>query len=199
MLREGTELLAVLGNHDVLDGHGPAQLDALGMTARWWAREFGDLLLVGLDSNELDDPAQRDFLERTLSERRTRWSIVALHHPPYSAGYQGSDLATRRAFVPAFARHGVDLVLSAHDHDYQRSHSIDGVTYIVTGGAARARFSGSRRFTAASYRVRHFVEVAVFADRLVARAIDQQQRVFDELVRSPRDRTPMRGPSVSGS
>jgi hypothetical protein len=122
-----------------------------------------------------------------------------LHHPPFSAGYQGSDLATRRAFVPAFARHGVDLVLSAHDHDYQRSHPIDGVTYIVSGGAARVRFTGARAFTAVSYRVRHFVEVAVFADRLVVRAIDQQQRVFDELVLAPRDRTAMRGPAVSGS
>ena len=125
--------------------------------------------------------------------------VVALHHPPFSAGYQGSDRATRRAFASTFARGGVDLVLSAHDHDYQRSHPIDGVTYIVSGGTARARFTAARAFTAASYRVRHFVEVAVFADRLVVRAIDQQQRVFDELVLSPRDRTAMRGPAVSGS
>ena len=39
VLDQGTELLAVLGNHDVLDGHAAAQLDALGMTARWWARD----------------------------------------------------------------------------------------------------------------------------------------------------------------
>ena len=147
----------------------------------------------------LDDPAQHEFLQRTLDARRARWVVVALHHPPFSAGYQGSDHATRRAFVPTFARAGVDLVLSAHDHDYQRSHPIDGVTYIVSGGAAQARFTGARSFTAASYRVRHFVELAVLADRLVVRAIDQQQRVFDELVLSPRDRTAMRGSVSPGS
>jgi 3',5'-cyclic AMP phosphodiesterase CpdA len=199
VLDQGTELLAVLGNHDVLDGHAAAQLDMLGMTARWWARDFGDLLLIGLDTNVVDDPTQHEFLHQTLDARRARWVVVALHHPPFSAGYQGSDHATRRAFVPTFARAGVDLVLSAHDHDYQRSHPIDGVTYIVSGGAAQARFTGGRSFTAASYRVRHFVEVAVLADRLVVRALDQQQRVFDELVLSPRDRTAMRGSVSPGS
>jgi hypothetical protein len=104
VLDQRTELLAVLGNHDVLDGHAAAQLDALGMTARWWARAFGDLLLIGLDTNVLDDPAQHEFLQRTLEARQARWVVVALHHPPFSAGYQGSDHATRRAFVPTFAR-----------------------------------------------------------------------------------------------
>ena len=56
--------------------------------------------------------------------------------------------------------------------------------------AARLAFAGD---------VRHFVEVAVLADRLVVRAIDQQQRVFDELVLSPRDRTAMRGSVAPGS
>ena len=84
-------------------------------------------------------------------------------------------------------------MLSAHDHDYQRSRPIDGVTYIVTGGAARARFTGARAFTAASYRVRHFVEVAVFGDRLVVRGIDQQDRVFDEVVLRERTSDVMRG------
>ena len=38
VLDQGTPLLAVLGNHDVLDGHGDAQMQLLGMDARWWQR-----------------------------------------------------------------------------------------------------------------------------------------------------------------
>ena len=157
-------------------------MQLLGMDARWWQRNFGDLLLIGLDSNVLDDAAQREFLTRALATRTERWCVVALHHPPYSAGYQGSDLPTRHAFVPAFETGGVDLVLSAHDHDYQRSRPINGITYVVTGGAAHVRFTGTRAFTAAAYRARHFVELAVFPDRMVMRAIDQQGAVFDEAV-----------------
>ena len=190
----------MFGNHDVLDGHGDAQLDALGQTARWWAVTFGDLLLVGLDSNPPVPAAQLEFLEqhalhddRALACRRAAPSSVL----GGVSGFAPPD--PRELFAPVFARHRVQLVLSAHDHDYQRSRPIDGVTYIVTGGAAQARFAGARSFTAVAYRVRHFVEVAVFADRLVVRGIDQQDRVFDEVVVRERTSDVMHDSGVNAS
>jgi Calcineurin-like phosphoesterase len=198
VLAQGSELLAVLGNHDVLDGHAAAQMRALGMPGRWWVKELPHLLLVGLDSNAPEDPAQLEFLERVLTGSTARWKVVALHHPPYSAGYQRSHRRTREVFTGMFERFGVQLVLSAHDHDYQRSVPIGGVTYVVTGGAARARLTGARRWTAASYRVKHFVEVAAFADRLVVRAIDQRTRVFDEVAITA-DHAVMRGSATRAS
>jgi 3',5'-cyclic AMP phosphodiesterase CpdA len=178
-------LLAVLGNHDVKDGHGPAQMAALGMPGRWWAREFGDVLIVGLDSNDPRNPRQRAFLERRLSTSTARWKIVVLHHPPYSAGYQGSAEDVRRIYAPVFERHGVQLVLSGHDHDYQRSKKIRGVTYVVSGAAAGTRRTGEADFTAVSFSWHHFVDIAVFEDRLVLRAVNQDGRVADEAVLRP--------------
>jgi hypothetical protein len=40
----------VLGNHDVKNGHGEAQMAALGMPGPWWARHVDDVLLIGLDT-----------------------------------------------------------------------------------------------------------------------------------------------------
>jgi 3',5'-cyclic AMP phosphodiesterase CpdA len=142
LLDGGAEMLAVLGNHDVMDGHAAGQMAALGMPGRWWARHEGDVLIVGLDSTRPDDPDQRAWLGRTLASATEPWRTVMLHHPPYSAGYQGSDEDARRAFVPLFERNGVQLVLSGHDHDYQRSVPINGVTYVVTGGVAGTRRTG---------------------------------------------------------
>jgi 3',5'-cyclic AMP phosphodiesterase CpdA len=175
-------LLAVLGNHDVMNGNGPAQVEALGMPGRWWSTTFGDVLIVGLDSNEWDDPDQLAWLQDTLSTSDARWKIVALHHPPYSAGYQGSSVDVRDMFAPVFAEHGVQLVLSGHDHDYQRSKPIDGVTYVVSGAAAGTRRTSAESFTAQSFSWHHFVEVTVFDDQLVVRAINQDLRVADEAV-----------------
>lgn len=181
ILDGGTRLLAVLGNHDVADGHGRAQMQALGMPGRWWAQAWGeDLLVVGLDSSDVDNPAQRAFLERTLAESDATWKIVALHHPPYSAGYQGSSTDVRAAFSPVFERYGVQLVLSGHEHDYQRSVPIDGVVYVVTGGVARTRRTGEDDFTAVSFSWHHFVDLSVFEDRLLIRAVNQDRRVADE-------------------
>jgi hypothetical protein len=103
-----------------------------------------------------------------------------VHHPPYSAGYQGSSKDVRAAFSPLFERYGVQLVLSGHDHDYQRSVPIGGVTYVVTGGASGTRRTGEDDFTAESFSWHHFTEVAVFADRIVVRAVNQDLRVADE-------------------
>lgn len=181
VLERDTELLAIVGNHDARDDHADAQLAALGMPARWWAHRFGDdVLLVGLDSTDVGNAEQRRFLVDTLAASTERWKIVALHHPPYSAGYQGSSTAAREAFTPIFERFGVQLVLSGHDHDYQRSEAIGGVVYVVTGGAATTRRTGDDDFTATSFSWHHFVDLNVFADRLVVRAVNQDLRVADE-------------------
>ena len=53
-------------------------------------RTFGDLLLIGLDSNVLDDRLRNTSSSSGRSQPRpARWLVVALHHPPFSAGLPG--------------------------------------------------------------------------------------------------------------
>lgn len=181
-LAQGTQLLAILGNHDVKKGHGDAQMEALGMPGRWWATRIADVLIVGLDSNQIDNPAQLQFLDESLTATDAPWRIVLLHHPPYSAGYQGSNLKARTAISPIVERHHVQLVLSGHDHDYQRSVPINGVTYVVSGAGSGTRRTGEESFTAESFSWHHFLDMSVFADRMVIRAVGQDRRVADEFV-----------------
>lgn len=176
-----TDLLAVLGNHDVRTGDGIPQLAALGMPGRWYQVRMGPVELIMLDSTRTEDPEQLAWLERTLTAPRdgVRWTVVAQHHPPLSAGHHGGHDPSQRLLVPLFERSGVDLVLAGHDHDYQRSTPQDGVVYVVSGGAATLRPTAREAFTATSASTFHFVELAVFGDRLELRAVDQQGRVFD--------------------
>jgi hypothetical protein len=178
VLDSGAQLLAVLGNHDV--ANGDAQLAALGMPGHWWSVVRGNVLLIGLDSNRWNDPDQREWLDRTLAETTATWRIVALHHPPYSAGYQGSNRNVREAFSPLFERYGVQLVLAGHDHDYQRSVPINGVTYIVSGAAAGTRRTGDADFTAVSFSWHSYLELAIYPDRLIGRVLGQDNRIADE-------------------
>ena len=174
-------LYAILGNHDVKRNRAQAQVRALGMPGRWWVHHLpGDVLLLGLDSTLVDDPGQHAWLEQTLASATERWRLVAVHHPAYSAGYQGSSHEVRRRWSPLFARYRVALVLSGHDHDYQRSVPIDGVTYVVSGGGSRPRRTARAPFTAVAWGWLHAVEVAVFADQLVVRAVGRDLGVGDE-------------------
>ena len=151
------------------------------MPGRWYAEHLGPVLFIGLDSTQPDDADQRAWLETTLAGATEPWRVVALHHPPYSAGYHGSQQAVRDAFEPLFAEYGVQLVLTGHDHDYQRSVPIDGVTYVVSGGAATLRPTGRADFTAVSWSDYHFLDIAVWADHLELRAIGQDGLVHDQV------------------
>jgi 3',5'-cyclic AMP phosphodiesterase CpdA len=193
VLDSGAALWPILGNHDVMDGHADANVEALGMPGRWYSEQLDDLLLVALDSNDLS-AAQLDWLDRVLSHTEATWRVVVLHHPPYSSGYQGSDLEARRLVSPIVERHGVQLVLSGHEHDYERSVPIDGVTYIVSGAGADTRRTGHDDFTAEAWSWHHFLDISVYPDRMVVRAVNQDDRVFDEVTIPPEGaRTPTGG------
>ncbi len=180
VLGGGAALLPVLGNHDVRDGNAAGQMEALGMPGRWYSVDLGPVLFVGLDSTRVDDAHQTAWLERTLAGAEDRRVVVAMHHPAFSAGFHGSEPAVQDVWVPLFGAYEVDLVLSGHDHDYQRSVTIDGVTYVVSGGGARLRPTGAAEFTAFSASVLHFVEIAVWDDRLELRAVGHDG-VFDSV------------------
>jgi predicted phosphodiesterase len=172
-----TELVAALGNHDVRTDDGEPLMAALGMPGRWYEREFGPLRVVVVDSTRVDDRGQLDWLERRLStETDATWTVVLQHHPPFSAGQHGSDAESRELLVPLYEAAGVDLVLSGHDHDYQRSHPQNGVTYVVAGGAAKLRPTGSADFTVIAASTHHFLELAAYRDRLEVRAIGVDDR-----------------------
>ena len=181
ILRRGTPLLPVLGNHDVKDGNAVGQAEALGMPGRWYATEMGPLLLVSLDSNLVDDMAQLRWLESTLAAGGTEWVIVTMHHPPFSAGYHGSDDDIQETWVPLFEAYGVDLVLSGHDHDYQRTVPINGITYVVSGGGARTRPTERAEFTAFAASTLHFVDITIWGERLELTAVNSNG-AFDHVV-----------------
>ena len=189
ILDDGTRLLPVLGNHDVDSGFGDAQARALGMPGPWYAIRVDELLIVALDSNRPTDPDQLAWLASTLARSDARWIVAMMHHPPYSAGWHGSDLAARDAFAPLFERYGVQLVLSGHDHDYQRSEPIEGVTYVVSGAAAKTRLTSRADFTESAWSVLHWLEIEVWPDHLELRAVSQDGLVFDratiEAARTP--------------
>ena len=179
VLDRGASLLPVLGNHDVRDGNGPGQVEELGMPGRWYATGVGPALFIGLDSTLAEDSDQREWLETTLANSSAEIIIVAMHHPAYSAGYHGSDERVQDTWVPLFEEYEVDLVLAGHDHDYQRSIPLDGVTYVVSGGGAKLRPAGTADFTAHSASVYHFVDIEVWDDRLVLHATSRDG-VFDQ-------------------
>lgn len=181
VLDRGAKLLPVLGNHDVRSGEQAQIMHELGRLNPWYAARIGPMRILVLDSNQVQNPAQEHWLRRALAARQPAgtWTLVAMHHPAYSSGYHGSDLAVRRTWSPLFVRAHVPLVLAGHDHDYERTRPQHGVTYVVSGAGAKLRWVDQSAFTAVSSSTRHYLDLLVYRDRLVVRAIDQSGRLVD--------------------
>ena len=154
----GLRVAGVLGNHDYHVDRGRYELGLLGMPRPYYTRKLGDAVqLFLLDSNNVNDAAdglarkpsrgvERDLEDRGLppSAVHVRW---ALRRPN-----------VQRRWVPLFERYGVQLVLSGHDHNYERFVARNGVTYVVHGGGAAGLYPLRRCPAAYPVRARARVE-----------------------------------------
>ncbi len=75
-----------------------------------------------------------EWLKADLAATTKKWKVAVWHQCPYSAqdnftdnGVQIFCIATRKHFNPIIEKYGVDLVLTGHDHNYQRSYLINGL------------------------------------------------------------------------
>ena len=201
---EGVPIFPSLGNHDVETKNGSPYLENfylppndLDGTGRYYSFDWGNAHFVALDSelyydDDGGDPErQKAWLERDLGETRQPWKVVFFHRPPYSSSEHGSDLMVREDLEPTLARHGVNLVFSGHDHDYERTVQIKGVTYVVTGGGGKDLYeAGESEWTAFSRSTHHAVRVRVDGDRLLLEAVEPTGAVVDRLeLRLDRART----------
>jgi acid phosphatase len=175
-----------LGNHDYVFGDaGAYELEALGMPKRYYTRRIGSMQLFLLDSNDIDN-AQTGWLKRRLAASEARWKIAVFHHPPYACGgHLGHDRVQDR-WVPLFERYGVQLVLSGHDHAYERFERSDGVTYVIHGGGGAPLYPllpclpwyPDLVFGRADYG---FLSVVASAERLTVTALDLAGRRVDRV------------------
>jgi hypothetical protein len=150
---------------------------------RWYSFDWGDVHFVALDTEKMGR-AQAAWLEADLAANRLPWTIVYAHKPAYSSGDHGGDQTFRELFGPTLEKYQVPLVLTGHDHHYERFFPQGGgTTYVVTGGAGRGvRLMGRGPMTAYGESVLHFVTITIEGDTLSFHAIDGVGREFDSAV-----------------
>ncbi|KAJ2889360.1 hypothetical protein GGI21_000553 [Coemansia aciculifera] len=191
--------------------HGILTTDGLGESAvvngsyhRFFhIASLGSARIIVLDC-ECPSAEQLEFLEQELQSeafQSARFRIVAVHIPPYiefwdpyawnEKGEKHWGEHVRLEYDPLFRRHNVDLVISGHQHNYQRAtvqrdvQSADSgsITYAIVGGAGGdldlVRVENWNMYNV-TYLDHHFVSLEVDDQQLRWQAKDKAGRIVDQ-------------------
>ena len=153
LLGAGVKFYASLGNHDNPNQRFYKPFNMNG--ERYYT--FKPSLTAGVRVFALDstymNPPQVEWLDKELKASGSDWKIALFHHPLYSSGDRhGSVLTLREQLEPTFVTHGVNVVLTGHDHFYERLKPQKGIAYFVVGSSAKLRRgSNTSELTAKTY------------------------------------------------
>jgi hypothetical protein len=179
LLREHPIFLCI-GNHELYDDEagsnfaryfgfpGPA-----GVPRPYGTERMGNVRFFFLNGmHDWGSGEERDWLEHELTRADAEpglvWRIAVVHHGPWSSGPHGPNKRLLDAHVPELlAAHKVDLVLSGHDHIYERGDA-GGTKYLISGGGGAPVYklgppTPTTRKAESSY---HFIEVTTTANDL---------------------------------
>src|SRR5207237_1460345 len=138
LLDGGVKFYASLGNHDDPSERFYKPFNMGG--ERYYTFKPADgLRFFALDSTYMDDK-QLKWFEDQLTMSGSEWKIAFFHHPPYSSGEtHGSDETLRTQLEPLFVKYGINVVLTGHEHFYERIKPQKGIAYFITGSSAKLR------------------------------------------------------------
>lgn len=175
-----------LGNHE----HNAAPYFKYFPVPRDYSFDYGNVHFVGLDSNRPDGEktAQDAWLGRDLAVHQSAtWRVVFLHHTPYTCvdiAQRRLDSARLRARLePIFQAGRVQLVITGHDHTYQRHVGPTGIQYVVSGGGGAPLYDIRRgddtSFTVAAKKAYNDCEITVNGPLLSLRAVEPDGTQID--------------------
>jgi predicted MPP superfamily phosphohydrolase len=182
LLDAGVKFYAALGNHDAREQRYYKLFNMDGRLYYSFSPK-PDVRFFVLEST-YPVPEQVAWLEKELQTSGSDWKIAVFHHPLYSSGERhGSDLKLRDVLEPLFLKYNVSLVLTGHDHFYERVKPQKGIAYFVVGSGGRLRegnIDRSTGLTAGGFDTDLvFLAAEIAGDEMYFNAISRQGAIVD--------------------
>ena len=182
LLEAGVKFYASLGNHDAREQRYYKQFNMDGRLYYSFTMKQS-VRFIALESTYMDPP-QVAWLENELKSATENWKIPYFHHPPYSSGERhGSDQRLREVLEPLFLKYNVSVVLTGHDHFYERTNPQKGIVYFVVGSGGQLRkgnIDRSSGITAAGNdTTQSFLAAEINGDEMSFNAISRAGQVID--------------------
>jgi len=183
LLDKGVKFYASLGNHDSREQRHYEYFNMKGELYYSFKAPKEDVRFFALESTYMD-PDQLKWVEDELQKSGEKWKIPFFHHPLYSsARTHGSQVKLREVLEPLFIKYNVSLVLTGHDHVYERIKPQNRIQYFVEGSSGQLRKGDLRRgspLTAFGYDTdRTFMLFEIDGDNLTFNAINMSGDLID--------------------
>jgi 3',5'-cyclic AMP phosphodiesterase CpdA len=183
LLDAGVKFYASLGNHDAREQSRYKLFNMEGRTYYTFKAPKEDVRFFALES-DYPKPEQMAWLEKELENSNEKWKIPYFHHPLYSSGERhGSDLTLRQTLEPLFIKYGVSVVLTGHDHFYERIKPQNGIVYFVVGSGGKLRGGNIDRnsgLTAKGFDTDlAFLAAEISGDEMYFNTISRQGTIID--------------------
>jgi predicted phosphodiesterase len=181
LLDEKVKFYASLGNHDLAL---QVNYEHFNMDGKEYYRfKKGNVAFYALNSNYMDKK-QIEWLESELSKDTSEWKVCFFHHGLYSsAKTHGSNKQLRKVIEPLFVKYGVDVVLTGHDHVYERIKPQRGIHYFVSGAGGKLRSGDINRSSPlidkAYDRDLHFMLFEVAGNQMYFQAVTRTGETVD--------------------
>jgi predicted phosphodiesterase len=180
LLDAGIKFYASLGNHDNPNErfYKPFNMGE----KRYYSFKKGNAEFFALDSNYMD-PEQTAWLDKALHDSSAAWKICYFHHPLYSDGkFHGPDTDLRERLEPILQANGVRVVLTGHEHLYERIKPHGGIYYFVLGNSGELRTHNLKASpdTAKGFDTdRDFMLMEIAGDQLYFQTISRTGETID--------------------
>jgi len=167
--------LGVIGNHDLSDGTGenyrlthvnPANGPQGAPDGLFYYTELNNTLFISAAGGYGDDRVVMDWMSEIIRGTAMKWKIVLTHEGPYTCFINSATEEIK--WGDFFNTVGIDMLISGHDHTFQRAtikdrntldvgpviSSSSGVTYLqcaTSGGASNHDWAQHRDIWNAVY------------------------------------------------
>jgi hypothetical protein len=191
-LKHRVRLMPVVGNHDVRNDYADdgasrfrQYFPDLPNTFYHFRHRSVNFLMLNSERSFVCGSEQAAFLRWHL-QWNLGTAIACLHRPTFTASDRDRlSMYSRRVWLHGAIREtDVVAVLAGHNHYFERTKPLDGVTYVVSGGGGgvlrEADEAGDARTAKRIAGKNHFGIGRVYDDRIVVSVRDLDDRQLDE-------------------
>ena len=198
-------ILHAQGNHDVAAASYYQNIfdlpkNNVPTTELYYSVDYGEAIFICLNSETPGDAAQRTWLTNTLAANASKkWKIISFHKPFYTVGPHANEMNSYwNTWFKDFDDYGVDLILTGHDHLYERFKPInrnlsttnavanygslptEGRCQVVCGGAGAPLYTAGTSSLLQTFKSDyHYVMFDVTNTSLCGTAYDDTNAVID--------------------